>query len=169
MFYRLACFILILNIAAHFLSLFQLFAPQLAVLKRAVSKSSNHNAPILTKVVCFSRLLKCLRSLYGKHFQMHFFLGTLRVKPLLCWILEKSIISVRLGEKTCPEDHRLASWGLVSDDKHCVSDPARWIGPSYPHTYNGVFFMLTVGFLVHLSRSDKVSFCDRSLSVVVVR
>ena len=38
MFYGLACFILILNIAAHFLSLFQLFAPQLAVLKRAVSK-----------------------------------------------------------------------------------------------------------------------------------
>ena len=25
-----------------------------------------HNAPIATKVVCFSRLLKCLRSLYGK-------------------------------------------------------------------------------------------------------
>ena len=25
------------------------------------------NAPIATKVVCFSRLLKCLRSLYGKH------------------------------------------------------------------------------------------------------
>ena len=24
------------------------------------------NAPIATKVVCFSRLLKCLRSLYGK-------------------------------------------------------------------------------------------------------
>ena len=80
------------------------------------------NAPIATKVVCFSRLLKCLRSLYGKqcgprsdcsyrsslfwvqavcfytlfasnarqlfaaddfnrrHFQMHFFLGALRVK-----------------------------------------------------------------------------------------
>ena len=79
-------------------------------------------APITTKVVCFSRLLKCLRSLYGKqcgprsdcsyrsslfwvhtacfytcfvsnvrqlfatddfsrrHFQMHFFLGALRVK-----------------------------------------------------------------------------------------
>ena len=81
------------------------------------------NAPIATKVVCFSHLLKCLRSLYGKqcgprsdcsyrsslfwvhavffytwfvsnarhlfaaddfsrrHFQMHFFLGALRVKP----------------------------------------------------------------------------------------
>ena len=80
------------------------------------------NAPITTKVVCFSRLLKCLRSLYGKlcdprsdcsyrsslfwvhavcfytrfisnarqlfaaddfsrrHFQLHFFLGALRVK-----------------------------------------------------------------------------------------
>ena len=25
-----------------------------------------HNAPIATKVVCFSHLLKCLRSLYGK-------------------------------------------------------------------------------------------------------
>ena len=25
------------------------------------------NAPITTKVICFSRLLKCLRSLYGKH------------------------------------------------------------------------------------------------------
>ena len=25
------------------------------------------NAPITTKVVCFSGLLKCLRSLYGKH------------------------------------------------------------------------------------------------------
>ena len=75
------------------------------------------NAQIATKVVCFSRLLKCLRSLYGKHcgprsdcslfwvnavcfytlfvsnvrqlfaahdfnrqhFQMHFFLGALRV------------------------------------------------------------------------------------------
>ena len=24
------------------------------------------NAPITTKVVCFSRLLKCLRSIYGK-------------------------------------------------------------------------------------------------------
>ena len=24
------------------------------------------NAPVATKVVCFSRLLKCLRSLYGK-------------------------------------------------------------------------------------------------------
>ena len=24
------------------------------------------NAPITTKVVCFSRLLKCLRSLYGQ-------------------------------------------------------------------------------------------------------
>ena len=80
------------------------------------------NVPITTKVVCFSLLLKCLRSLYGKqcgprwdcsyrsslfwvhtgcfytqfvsnvrqlfssddfsrrHFQMHFFLGALRVK-----------------------------------------------------------------------------------------
>ena len=80
------------------------------------------NEPIATKVVCFSCLLKCLRSLYGKqcgprldcssrsslfwvhavcfytsfisevrqlfaadkfsrrHFQMHFFLGALRVK-----------------------------------------------------------------------------------------
>ena len=78
------------------------------------------NAPITTKAVCFSRLLKCFRSLYGKqcgprsdcsysllwvhavcfytkfisnvtqlfaaddfsrrHFQMHFFLGALRVK-----------------------------------------------------------------------------------------
>ena len=80
------------------------------------------NAPIATKVVCFSCLLKCLRSLYGKqcgprsdcsyrssllwvhavcfytffvsntrqlfsaddfsrrHFQLHFFLGALRVK-----------------------------------------------------------------------------------------
>ena len=79
-------------------------------------------APIATKVICFSHLLKCLRSLYGKqcglrsdcsyrssliwvqavcfytkfvsnarqlfaannfsrqHFQMHFFLGALRVK-----------------------------------------------------------------------------------------
>ena len=25
------------------------------------------NAPITTKVVCFSRLLKCLKSIYGKH------------------------------------------------------------------------------------------------------
>ena len=82
------------------------------------------NEPIATKIVCFSRLLKCLRSLYGKqcgprsdcsyrsclfwthtvgfytqfvrnvrqlfaaddfnrrHFQMHFFLGGLRVKGL---------------------------------------------------------------------------------------
>ena len=83
-------------------------------------------APIATKVVCFSRLLKCLRSLYDKqcgprsdcsyigavcsgstlfasilklvrnfrqlfaaddfsrrHFQMHFFLGTLRVNQLM--------------------------------------------------------------------------------------
>ena len=81
------------------------------------------NVPIATKVVCFFRLLKCLRSLYGKqcgprsdcsyrsslfwvhtvcfytkfvsnvrqlcaaddfsrrHFQMHFFLGALRVNP----------------------------------------------------------------------------------------
>ena len=80
------------------------------------------NAPIATKVVCFSHLLKCLRSLYGKqcgprsdcsyrsslvwvhtvcfytqfvsnarqlfaaddfsrrHFQMHFFLGALRLR-----------------------------------------------------------------------------------------
>ena len=82
------------------------------------------NAPITTKVVCFSRLLKCLKSLYGKqcgprsdsyrsslfwvhavcfytqivsnvrqlfaaddfsrrHFQMHFFLGALRVNTTL--------------------------------------------------------------------------------------
>ena len=83
------------------------------------------NGPIATQVVCFSRLLKCLRSLYGKqrgprsdcsyrsslfwvhavclytlfisnvmqlvaadgfsrrHFQMHFFLGALRVKQCL--------------------------------------------------------------------------------------
>ena len=85
------------------------------------------NAPIATKVVCFSRLLKCLRSLNGRqcgprsdcsnrsslfgvytvyfyteyvsnarqlfeadnfsrrHFQMHFFLGTLRVKSDLLY------------------------------------------------------------------------------------
>ena len=85
----------------------------------------NLNAPIATKVICFSRLLKCLRGLYGKqygprsddsyrsslfwvhtvcfctqfvsnarqlfaaddssrrHFQMHFFLGALRVKLLI--------------------------------------------------------------------------------------
>ena len=30
------------------------------------SKSLTLNAPIATEVVCFSRLLKCLRSLYGK-------------------------------------------------------------------------------------------------------
>ena len=84
------------------------------------------NGPIATKVICFSRLLKCLRSLYGKqcwprsdcsyrsslfwvhavcfytyfvsnvrqlfaaddfsrrHFQMHFFLGALRVKMPTC-------------------------------------------------------------------------------------
>ena len=84
-------------------------------------------APITTKVVCFSRLLKCLRSLYEKqcgprsdcsyksslfwvhavcfstyfvsnirqlfaadgfsrrHYQMHFFLGALRVK-VICFI-----------------------------------------------------------------------------------
>ena len=29
-------------------------------------KVRNLNAPMATKVVCFSRLLKCLRSLYGK-------------------------------------------------------------------------------------------------------
>ena len=29
-------------------------------------KDQVFNAPIITKVVCFSRLLKCLRSLYGK-------------------------------------------------------------------------------------------------------
>ena len=29
--------------------------------------NSTGNAPISTKVVCFSRLLQCLRSLYGKH------------------------------------------------------------------------------------------------------
>ena len=27
------------------------------------------NAPIATKIVCFSRLLKCLRSLYGKQYE----------------------------------------------------------------------------------------------------
>ena len=85
------------------------------------------NAPIATKVVCFSCLLKCLRSLFGKqcgprsdcsyrsslfwvhtvcfytqfvrnvrqlfaadnfsrrHFQMHFFLGTLRAKVRLLY------------------------------------------------------------------------------------
>ena len=31
-----------------------------------VKTSLNLNAPIVTKVVCFSRMLKCLRSLYGK-------------------------------------------------------------------------------------------------------
>ena len=86
------------------------------------------NSPIPTKVACFSRLLKCLRSLYGKqcgirsdcsfrssliwvhtvcfytqfvsnvrqlfaaddfsrpHFQMHFFLGALRVNNLLTYL-----------------------------------------------------------------------------------
>ena len=92
------------------------------------------NAPIATKVVCFSRLLKCLRSLYGKqcgprsdcsyrssrirvysvcfnteflsnvmqlfaaddfsrgHFQMHFFLGALRVKG--CWVVSFNLIQI---------------------------------------------------------------------------
>ena len=90
------------------------------------SRNYHFNAPIATKVVCFSRLLKCLRSLYVKqcgprsdcfyigavcsgstlflsilnfgsnvrqlfaaddfsrrHFQMHFFLGAVRVKLYL--------------------------------------------------------------------------------------
>ena len=92
------------------------------IYKIAISDPLTLKAPISTKDVCFSRLLKCLRSLYGKqcgprsdcsyrnslfwvqavcfytqfisnvrqlfaadnfnrrHFQMHFFLGTLSVK-----------------------------------------------------------------------------------------
>ena len=92
------------------------------------------NAPLATKVVCFSRLLKCLRSLCGKqcgprsdcsyrsslfwvhavcfyayivsnvrqlfaaddfsrrHFQMHFFLGALRVKNILLYVTRKNIL-----------------------------------------------------------------------------
>ena len=34
--------------------------------ERVLGKYSTLNAPIATKVVCFSRPLKCLRSLYGK-------------------------------------------------------------------------------------------------------
>ena len=95
------------------------------------------NAPIATKVVCFSRLLKCLRSIYGKqcgprsdcsyrsslfwvhavcfykfvsnvrqifaaddfsrwHFQIHFFLGALRVNIQMC---EKMRMNVRNGTR----------------------------------------------------------------------
>ena len=98
-------------------------------------------APIATKVVCFSHLLKCLRSLYGKqcgprsdcsyssslfwvhavcsytqfvsnvrqlfaaddfsrrHFQMHFFLGALRVK-VISWSIHYAFngCNLRVGK-----------------------------------------------------------------------
>ena len=37
-----------------------------AVPQVVVAQTLTLNAPIATKVICFSRLLKCLRSLYGK-------------------------------------------------------------------------------------------------------
>ena len=90
-------------------------------IQQLAGKELTLNVPISTKVVCFSHLLKCLRSLYGKqcgtrpdcslfwvhtvcfytlfvsnvrqlfaaddssrrHFQMHFFLGALRVNICL--------------------------------------------------------------------------------------
>ena len=43
-------------------------SPEHSLLEFAMSTKTQLtlNAPIATKVVCFSRLLKCLRSLYGK-------------------------------------------------------------------------------------------------------
>ena len=102
---------------------------------------SSLNAPITTKVVCFFRLLKCLKSLYGKQcgprsdcsyrsssgsallasilnssvmlgnylqqttFQMHFFLGALRVKTksnyqILCPFQTADYISLQTCEWT---------------------------------------------------------------------
>ena len=110
------------------------------------------NAPIATKVVCFSRLLKCLRSLYGKqcgsrsdlfwvhnvcfytyfvsnvqqlfaaddfsrrHFQMHFFLGALRVKePSNTISMSNSFdhLLVRLGSERLSV--KLACKGSIHD------------------------------------------------------
>ena len=112
------------------------------------------NAPIATKIVCFSRLLKCLRSLYGKqcgprsdcsyrsslfwvhavcfytlfisnarqlfaaddfsrqHFQMHFFLGALRVKIYMHCFIARRLKDVYIcctgsfkdGRSTCIQD-----------------------------------------------------------------
>ena len=42
------------------------FIGNMGLLTTCPTKGLSLNAPIATKVVCFSRLLKCLRSLYGK-------------------------------------------------------------------------------------------------------
>ena len=113
------------------------------LLKKYKSYRLTLNAPIATNVVCFSRLLKCLRSLYGKqcgprsdcsyrsslfwvhtvcfytlfvsivrqsfaaddfsrrHFQMHFFLGALRVKSVNDCVQKLKIYSLITASLRC--------------------------------------------------------------------
>ena len=121
------------------------------------------NAPIATKVVCFSRLLKCLRSIYDKqcgprsdcsvksslfwvhavgfytlfvsvvrrlfaaddlsrrHFQMHFFLGALRVKEL---ILPFRAVPILKRDSTDEYHSLFGSLPFV-----CVTIAAFWLRP----------------------------------------
>ena len=56
-------------------------------------------------------------------------------------------------EKSDPEDHCLASQGILSDD----IDFERPIFLSHPHTNNGFFFLLTIKFCIfHQKRIPKV-------------
>ena len=57
------CILNILN------NIFQCYQGQISIMSPTLNLFTRFltlNAPITTKVVCFSRLLKCLRSLYGK-------------------------------------------------------------------------------------------------------
>ena len=117
--------------------------------------------PIATKVVCFSCLLKCLRSLYGKqcglrsdcsyrsslfwvhavcfytyfvsnarqlfaaddfsrqHFQMHFFLGTLRVKSHLLRFINSPFNNISTLMNQCSVKAVLL-WLLTHKISHIV-------------------------------------------------
>ena len=56
------------------------------------------NAPIATKVLCFSRLLKCLRSLYGKQCGPRFWV------PLFASILNSSVMLGNYLQQTTSAD-----------------------------------------------------------------
>ena len=60
-------------------------------------------------------------------------------------------------KKICPEDRRLASQGLPSDDK---GDPGGRIFLSYPHTNNGFFSLLTTVFLSENKLQQEVPECN---------
>ena len=61
--------------------LYLAFMTNVGYYKQSSSKCINLNAPIATKIVCFFRLLKCLRNLYGKQ------CGPRSVLGPLCFIL----------------------------------------------------------------------------------